>query len=240
MVIRQYGQVRLLASLTQPMSTSPWPTLLLAQTRTEMVTIPGTAPSTILEEPLGWLPSDISSRRLPAKARWCLGCGARWPRPACRSPSLRRSLPPLLVLLADLKGFDVALSARRKELLGGGDDQGQRAERCLLMQRGLFGVRGGTAQQLTDQVTTPLFEKITPPLPDNNDPAEESVIEAADASVENRYVPSPTLDGEPLQKPWFYHGEVVNGGHLQLEVGSTPNEEWGSDPSAAPPSMSTQ
>jgi predicted alpha-1,2-mannosidase len=123
---------------------------------------------------------------------------------------------------------------------GGDEDQGQQAGLSLLMQLGLFDVRGGAAPQPTYQVTAPLFEKITLHLNEDYYPSDEFVIEAPGASVENRYIQSATLDGEPLQKPWLYHRNVVNGGRLHFEVGSEPNEEWGSDPADAPPSMSDE
>jgi putative alpha-1,2-mannosidase len=41
-----------------------------------------------------------------------------------------------------------------------------------------------------------------------------------------------------LNKPWFYHSELIDGGSLVLEMGPEPNKEWGSKPGDAPPSMS--
>jgi putative alpha-1,2-mannosidase len=46
------------------------------------------------------------------------------------------------------------------------------------------------------------------------------------------------LDGKPLQKCWFYHRELVDGGALVLEMGPSPNRLWASAPDEAPPSMS--
>jgi putative alpha-1,2-mannosidase len=50
---------------------------------------------------------------------------------------------------------------------------------------------------------------------------------------------SATLDGKPLTKPWFYHSELVDGGKMVLVMGPKPNEQWGSKPQDAPPSMSS-
>ena len=44
---------------------------------------------------------------------------------------------------------------------------------------------------------------------------------------------------KPLNKPWFYHSELVDGGSLVLKMGSKPNKKWGSKPEDAPPSMSS-
>ncbi|MHC4546933.1 MAG: glycoside hydrolase domain-containing protein [Planctomycetota bacterium] len=62
-------------------------------------------------------------------------------------------------------------------------------------------------------------------------------MEASNNSVENKYVQSATLDGKPLNKPWFYHRQLVDGGKLVLQMGPEPNKNWGSAPEAAPPSM---
>ncbi len=44
---------------------------------------------------------------------------------------------------------------------------------------------------------------------------------------------------KPLNRPWFYHRQLVAGGTLVLELGPVPNKRWGSRPEDAPPSMKT-
>ncbi len=63
------------------------------------------------------------------------------------------------------------------------------------------------------------------------------VIEVKNNSKTNIYIQSATLNGKPLNKPWFYHRQLVNGGKLVLKMGPSPNKQWGSAPEAAPPSM---
>jgi putative alpha-1,2-mannosidase len=46
------------------------------------------------------------------------------------------------------------------------------------------------------------------------------------------------LNGRPLNKPWFSHSDIAQGGTLILQMGPQPNKSWGSAPEAAPPSMS--
>ncbi len=53
----------------------------------------------------------------------------------------------------------------------------------------------------------------------------------------NVYIHSARLDGKPLQRPWFYHRELIDGGTLELDLGPEPNRAWGSRPEDAPPSM---
>jgi predicted alpha-1,2-mannosidase len=42
----------------------------------------------------------------------------------------------------------------------------------------------------------------------------------------NNYIQSATLNGQPLNRPWITHDEIVNGGTLDLEMGLLPNKAW--------------
>ncbi len=66
------------------------------------------------------------------------------------------------------------------------------------------------------------------------------VIETINNGPKNVYIQSAKLDGNPLQKPWFYHDERVNGGKLVLTLGATPNRQWGSGPNDALLSLSDE
>jgi putative alpha-1,2-mannosidase len=57
-------------------------------------------------------------------------------------------------------------------------------------------------------------------------------------SAHNKYIQSATLNGRALNKPWFSHSDIAQGGTLILQLGPQPNKSWGSSPAAAPPSMS--
>ena len=65
-------------------------------------------------------------------------------------------------------------------------------------------------------------------------------IIARNVSSANKYIQSATLNGHSLSKPWFTHDDLIHGGLLVLQMGSTPNKYWGAAPDAAPPSLSTQ
>ena len=54
-------------------------------------------------------------------------------------------------------------------------------------------------------------------------------------SAENKYIQSARLNGEELNRCWFTHEELMEGGTLELEMGLKPNKEWGI--SEAPPSF---
>lgn len=61
------------------------------------------------------------------------------------------------------------------------------------------------------------------------------VAKGLDPEHRNRYIRSATLNGAPLQRAWFRHAEIVNGGTLQLEMSEKPGG-WGAQ--NPPPSMS--
>ena len=71
-------------------------------------------------------------------------------------------------------------------------------------------------------IGSPVFEHVTLNLGNG----ETFEIEARDASPENKYIQSATLNGEPLNTPWFPH-EAVKEGRLVLEMGPRANTSWG-------------
>jgi putative alpha-1,2-mannosidase len=63
-------------------------------------------------------------------------------------------------------------------------------------------------------------------------------IMAKKVSAVSKYIQSATMNGKPLNKPWFEHKDLARGGTLVLEMGPRPNTAWGSAPEAAAPSTS--
>jgi predicted alpha-1,2-mannosidase len=120
----------------------------------------------------------------------------------------------------------------------GDEDEGQMGAWFVMSAMGLFETEGGTSAKPFYEIGSPLFEKITIQLDPKYYPGKTFTIEAKNTSAANRYIQSAMLDGKPLNKPWFYHSELVDGGKLELVMGDKPNEKWGSAPNEAPPSMS--
>lgn len=87
------------------------------------------------------------------------------------------------------------------------------------------------------EIGTPIFEKITINLDQNFCRGKTFVIQAQNASRENFYIQSATLNGKPYSKPWLHHDDIAGGGKLVFEMGPEPNKAWGSAPVDAPPSM---
>ena len=120
----------------------------------------------------------------------------------------------------------------------GDEDQGQMGAWYVMSAMGLFEMDGGASVDPIYEIGSPIFEKVILHLDTNYYTGNEFVIEAKNNSFENKYIQSATLNGKKLEKPWFYHKELVQGGKLELIMGPEPNKKWGSHPEDAPPSLS--
>ncbi|MBN1579240.1 MAG: glycoside hydrolase family 92 protein, partial [Anaerolineae bacterium] len=121
---------------------------------------------------------------------------------------------------------------------GGDEDQGQMGALNVLMAIGLFSVNGGCSREPFYEITGPIFERIVIHLDPAYYAGKTFEIEAENASPDNVYIQSASLNGKPLHGPWFTHRDLVQGGVLKLVLGPKPNTQWGSRPEHAPPSMS--
>jgi predicted alpha-1,2-mannosidase len=122
----------------------------------------------------------------------------------------------------------------------GDEDEGQMGAWFVMSAIGLFEMDGGSSQRPIYEIGTPKFEKITIALDPKYYPGGKFTIEAKNVSEKNIYIQSATFNGKPLNRPWFYHEELVKGGSLVLKMGPSPNTKWGAAPEAQPPSMSNQ
>jgi predicted alpha-1,2-mannosidase len=120
------------------------------------------------------------------------------------------------------------------------EDQGLMGSLSALMSIGLFQMRGGADIRPIYELSSPVFDRIVIELDPDYYPGNTFEINVSNNSDSTVYIQSARLNGVELNKAWFYHDELVQGGTLELELGPTPNKEWASDPQAAPPSMSTE
>jgi predicted alpha-1,2-mannosidase len=81
-------------------------------------------------------------------------------------------------------------------------------------------------------IGSPFFENATIQLPSGN----TFVVKAVNYKEGNKYIKNAILNGNPLQKPWFSHEELMKGGTLELIMSDTPNKSWGTKEDDAPPS----
>ena len=113
----------------------------------------------------------------------------------------------------------------------GMDDQGSTSSWYVLSAMGFYTVDPSSPNYI---LGSPIFDRVKLHL--GNGKTFEVV--AKNNSEANEYIQSAELNGKPWNKPWFSHADIANGGRLVLTMGPQPNKNWGSDPSAAPPSMS--
>ena len=109
----------------------------------------------------------------------------------------------------------------------GDEDQGQMSAWFVMSAMGLFQTDGGTRSEPVYEISSPIFERIEIDLGNRFGRANKFVIEAKDVSRKNKYIQSATLNGEPLYSFKFPAHNILNGGNLTLEMGPSPNKEWG-------------
>ncbi len=72
-------------------------------------------------------------------------------------------------------------------------------------------------------IGSPVFTKVTIALENGK----KFTVIAKNSSVINKYIQQASMDGKPLNTPWFTHDQLMNGGTLKLEMGPKPNTKWG-------------
>ena len=117
--------------------------------------------------------------------------------------------------------------------LPGNDDLGSMSAWYAWSALGLYPVTAGAPVYA---VGSPVFEEavIRPAGTDD-----EVTISAPGASLVGKYIQSAKLGGADLNRPWITHDELFANDRVTFEMGPLANQGWGSDPSAAPPSLST-
>ena len=123
----------------------------------------------------------------------------------------------------------------RNDLMGmpGDEDGGGMTSFVVFSSLGFYPVTPGMPAY---NIGSPLFTNTKITL-DNGSVFE---IEAQNASDENKYIQSATLNGLEWNKPWFSHNDLIGGAKLVLVMGNKPNKTWGSGTDAVPPSASYQ
>ena len=115
----------------------------------------------------------------------------------------------------------------------GDDDQGEESAWYVLSAMGFYTVCPGRPVY---DLGSPIFDETRITLGNGK----VFTIAAKNVSAQNKYIQSAALNGKPLNRPWFTHSDIANGGALVLQMGPRPNTAWGSSPDAAPPSMSPE
>ncbi len=96
--------------------------------------------------------------------------------------------------------------------LSGNEDCGQMSAWYILNAMGFYQVCPGKPVY---SIGRPLFNKATVNLKDGK----KFTVIAKNNSRENKYIQSMVLNGKPLDKPFFTHQDIVDGGRLELTMG---------------------
>ncbi|HEV3445204.1 MAG TPA: GH92 family glycosyl hydrolase [Gemmataceae bacterium] len=110
----------------------------------------------------------------------------------------------------------------------GDEDGGGMSAFVVFSMMGFYPVTPGIP---TYDIGSPVFDKTTIHLRNGKD----LVIVAHHTSRDNKYVESVRLNGTPLNQVWFRHGDIAEGGTLDLTMGDTPNTSLGTAAESFPP-----
>jgi putative alpha-1,2-mannosidase len=102
----------------------------------------------------------------------------------------------------------------------GDEDTGQMSAWYVFSALGFYPVNPG---QPIYALGSPLFRQAVIHLENGR----SFTVEAVRRAPTDIYVQSATLNGQPLDRAWITHEEIVNGGALQFRLGPRPNESWG-------------
>ncbi len=105
----------------------------------------------------------------------------------------------------------------------GDEDQGLMGSLAVLMKIGLFQLDAGAEENPKYLIGSPLFDEITISLDNQYYPGKTFNIIAKNNSKENLYIQSVQLNGNPLNRLYLHHNEIIAGGKLVLEMGPVPN-----------------
>ncbi|MDR0506957.1 MAG: GH92 family glycosyl hydrolase [Dysgonamonadaceae bacterium] len=111
----------------------------------------------------------------------------------------------------------------------GDEDQGQMSAWFVMAAIGLFQTDGGCSVSPTYEIASPLFEKTVIDLGNKYGRGKQFIIEAKNASRKNKYIQSAILNDKELKSFRFPASELLKGGSLVLEMGDTPNKNWGTE-----------
>lgn len=115
----------------------------------------------------------------------------------------------------------------------GDEDNGQTSAWYVYSALGFYPVTPGVNQYV---IGSPLFKKATLHLENGKTFA----IEAKNNAKDNYYIRSARLNGKPWEKTYLKYGDIMQGGTVQFEMGSTPNKNWGAKPEDVPFSLSLE
>jgi predicted alpha-1,2-mannosidase len=115
--------------------------------------------------------------------------------------------------------------------LAGNEDCGQMSAWYVISSLGFYAVDPVSGNYVFG---TPLFDRAEVELGNGKTLA----VEAKRNSPDDQYIQSVLFNGKPYTKLWFHHTDIANGATIVFTLSSNPNEQFGSEESAMPPSLS--
>lgn len=114
--------------------------------------------------------------------------------------------------------------------LAGNEDCGQMSAWYVISALGFYAVDPAGGNYVFG---TPLFDRAEVELGNGK----KLVVEAKRNSPGDAYIQSVTFNGKPYHKLWFNHADIANGATIGFTMSGKPNEQFGSEEGAAPPSL---
>ncbi|UNP29303.1 GH92 family glycosyl hydrolase [Lysobacter gummosus] len=130
-----------------------------------------------------------------------------------------------------LKQIMATQYAPRPDGLAGNDDLGQMSAWYVFTALGFYPVAPASNEYA---IGRPFLPRATLNLP--NGKRFSVIAEGLDEG--HTYIGSATLNGQPLNRSFLRHEEIVAGGELRFTMQAQPNKQWASDPKLRPYSMS--
>ncbi|MGB5499582.1 MAG: GH92 family glycosyl hydrolase [Maribacter sp.] len=99
----------------------------------------------------------------------------------------------------------------------GDEDQGLMGSLSVLLKIGLFQMNGGTEENPTYELGSPIFDKIEISLHSDYYLGKTFTIETKNNNGNNWAIKKALLNGTAIEKPTISHSQIVNGGELLIE-----------------------
>ncbi|WP_439181841.1 GH92 family glycosyl hydrolase [Carboxylicivirga taeanensis] len=111
--------------------------------------------------------------------------------------------------------------------LCGNDDCGQMSAWYIFSSLGFYPVCPGSGEYV---IGSPSVDEAVLQLENGK----QFTIRAKNVSSKNIYIKSVTLNGQPLNRTFIKHSDIVEGGELIFHMSSRPNKKWGFEEDAYP------
>ncbi len=113
----------------------------------------------------------------------------------------------------------------------GDEDNGEMSAWYVLNAIGFYSYNVGSGEYI---ISSPRYDKVTVHLDNGND----LTVIAHNNSDENVYIQSCKINGQPYDKLYFTHEQIMSGMTVEFEMGPNPSD-WASGEDAKPTSMTT-